>query len=101
MNHQLQPLGDRCIIEPAAAPEKVGSIFVPSMSKEKPTRGTVIAVGTGRMSDQGFRVPMTVQEGDEVIFNFYNTSEVEVDGKKYCMIHENEIACIVKKNSTA
>lgn len=93
----LIPLTDRVIIEPEKAPEKIGSIFVPERAKEKPQRGTVVAVGRGRVSDQGVSIPMTVKPGDTVMFNFYSATEFEVDGEKLFMLHEHEISCVIKK----
>jgi chaperonin GroES len=97
-NYQkLIPLTDRVIIEPAQGPEKIGGIFIPDQARQKNTQGLVVAVGPGRVSEHGVTIPMTVKVGDEVVFNEYTASQIKVDGHDLCMIHENEINCIVKK----
>jgi chaperonin GroES len=88
------PLTDRVIIEPIKPPDKIGAIYVPD--NEKPTRGLVVAAGPGRVSEHGVLIPLTVKVGDEVIFNCYTTSIIRFNGQDVCMIHENEINCIVK-----
>jgi chaperonin GroES len=85
------------IIEPIKAPEKIGAIFVPELAKDKPTRGIVVAIGPGRWSEQGVRIPMTVAVGDEVVFNFYSASQIDFNGVELRMVHEHEINCIIKK----
>lgn len=90
----LIPLSDRVIIEPVKNPEKIGRLFVPD--NEKPSRGRVLAVGPGRVSEHGVLLPMRVKVGDEVVFNFYTASQIKVDGQDVCLIHEHEINCIVK-----
>ena len=93
----LVPLMDRVIIEPLKSPEKIGSIHLPEMAREKPEAGTVVAVGPGRWSETGVRIPMTVQVGDTVYFSRYTASEIRLDGNELRMLHEHEISCIVKK----
>lgn len=97
-NYQkLIPLTDRVIIQPAQGPEKIGGIFIPDQARQKNTQGLVVAVGPGRVSEHGVTIPMTVKVGDEVVFSEYTASQIKVDGHDLCMIHENEINCIVKK----
>ena len=91
----LIPLLDRVIIEPLTGPEKIGGIIIPELAREKPDTGTVVAVGPGRVSDQGILIPTTVNVGDKVIFNRYSASQIELDGQKFSMIHEHEINCII------
>jgi chaperonin GroES len=94
---KLIPLTDRVIIEPVQGPEKIGGIIIPDQARTKSTQGIVVAVGPGRMSEQGALIPMTVRVGDEVVFNEYTASQIKVDGHELCMIHESEINCIIKK----
>ena len=98
-NYQkLIPLTDRVIIETVQGPEKTaGGIIIPDQARQKNTQGIVVAVGPGRVSEHGVTIPMTVQVGDEVVFNESTASQIKVDGHDLCMIHENEINCIVKK----
>jgi chaperonin GroES len=99
-NYQnLIPLTDRVIIEPITGPDKIGGIIIPDRSREKGTQGIVVAVGPGRVTEYGVCIPMTVKVGDEVVFNEYTASKIKVDGKELSMIHENEINCIVKKQT--
>ena len=95
--HKLIPIDDRVIVEPIAAPEKIGGIYVPDMVRDKPTSGRVVAVGLGRIAQSGARVPMTVKVGDEIVYNVYNAAKIVVENTELTVIHENEIAVIVQK----
>ncbi len=92
---KLTPINDRVIIEPEVQPEKIGAIILPDMAKEKPERGRVLARGPGRF-ELGIRIPMQVEPGDEVVFNFYSAAKVKVDGRELLVLHEHEIMAIVK-----
>lgn len=93
----LKPLGDRVIIEVAQEEEKtVGGIVLASAAKEKPQTGTVIAVGDGRVLENGQKVPVSVKEGDKVLFEKYAGSEVKYDGKEYLIVHDKDIVAIVE-----
>lgn len=93
----LKPLGDRVVIEVAQEEEKtVGGIVLASAAKEKPQTGTVIAVGDGRVLDNGQKVPVSVKEGDSILFEKYAGSEVKYDGKEYLIVHEKDIVAIVE-----
>jgi len=92
----IKPLGDRVIIEVAEVELKTKSgIIMPETSKEKPQKGKVIAVGTGKLLDNGTRAVPEVKEGDEVLFNKYAGSEVKVDEKDYLVIRESDILAIL------
>ena len=93
----LIPLTDRVIIEPLRGPEKVGSIVIPELARDKGTQGIVVAAGPGRVSEYGVLIPMTVKVGDEVVYSEYTASKIKVDGQEVAMIRENEINCIVRK----
>ena len=84
----IKPLGERVVIEVAESDVKTASgIVLPDTAKEKPQKGTVIAVGAGKLLDNGERAAMEVKVGDGVIFSKYSGSEVKVDGKDYLMRH--------------
>ena len=94
----LSPLGDRLVIEPSSREETSASgIIIPDTAKEKPERGTVVAVGPGKWNEDGEdRVPMTVKVGDTVIFSKYGYDEVKVDGKEYYILSESSVLAIIK-----
>ncbi|MBL1227150.1 co-chaperone GroES [Enterococcus sp. BWR-S5] len=93
----LKPLGDRVILEVAQEEEKtVGGIVLASAAKEKPQNGTVIAVGEGRVLDNGTKVPAEVKEGDTVMFEKYSGTEVKYDGKEYLIVSGKDIIAIVE-----
>ncbi len=87
----VKPLADRVLVEPAASEEKTaGGIIIPDTAKEKPQRGTVVAVGGGKKDE-----PMTVKEGDVVLYGKYAGTELNVDGKDYLMMRESDILAII------
>ena len=87
----IKPLADRVIIEPAAAEVKTaGGIIIPDTAKEKPQRGTVLAVGPGKPDE-----PMTVKVGDNVLYGKYSGTEIAVDGNNYLIMRESDIVAIV------
>ncbi|EKN64462.1 Co-chaperonin GroES [Schinkia azotoformans MEV2011] len=92
----LKPLGDRVVIELVEAEEKTASgIVLPDTAKEKPQEGRVVAVGTGRVLDNGEKVALEVKEGDRIIFSKYAGTEVKYEGKEYLIIRENDVLAIV------
>ncbi|MBR0260914.1 MAG: co-chaperone GroES [Selenomonadaceae bacterium] len=92
----IKPLGDRVVVEVAEVELKTKSgIIMPETSKEKPQKGKVVAVGTGKLLDNGTRAAMEVKVDDEVIFNKYAGSEVKVDDKDYLVIRESDILAIL------
>ena len=94
---KLKPLNDRVVVEPSKAEEKTaGGIVLPEAAKEKPLTGKVVAVGPGKMNDDGKRTPLDVKKGDKVLFGKYGGSDVEVDGKEYKIMREDEILGIVE-----
>ena len=87
----IKPLADRVLVEAAAAEEKKASgIIIPDTAKEKPQKGKVIAVGNGKKDE-----PLTVKEGDEVLYGKYAGTEITVDGKEYLIMRESDIFAIV------
>ncbi len=92
----IKPLGDRVVLEVAEVELKTKSgIIMPETSKEKPQQGKVVAVGAGKMLDNGSRAVPEVKEGDSVLFNKYAGSEVKVDDKEYLVIRESDILAIL------
>ncbi|CAG9610334.1 co-chaperone GroES [Pseudoneobacillus rhizosphaerae] len=92
----LKPLGDRIVIELVETEEKTASgIVLPDSAKEKPSEAKVVAVGTGRVLDNGERVALEVTVGDRIIFSKYAGTEVKYQGTEYLIIRENDILAIV------
>jgi chaperonin GroES len=91
----LKPLGDRIIVEPVEAEERtLSGIVLPDTAKEKPQEGVVVAVGTGRILDNGTRVALEVKVGDKVIFAKYGGTEIKVGAKDYLILAERDIYAI-------
>ena len=89
---KLEPLDDRIVVEPMEAESKTkGGIVLPDTAKEKQQKGKVIAVGPGRVADDGKRIPPTVKKGDKVIYAKYGGSEIDVDGKEYMILRESDV----------
>ena len=92
----LKPLGDRIIIELVETEEKTASgIVLPDTAKEKPQEGKVVAVGTGRVLENGERVDLEVADGDLIIFSKYAGTEVKYEGKEYLILRENDILAVI------
>ena len=93
----LQPLGDRLIVEAIEEEETTSSgIVLPDTAKEKPQRGRVLAVGPGARNDKGEVVPMEVAEGDEVIYSKYGGTEIKVDGDDLLVLRESDVLAKVQ-----
>jgi len=94
----LQPLHDQVIIKPMSAEEKTksGIILPETVNKERPEQGEIIAVGPGRLLDNGQRSSMGVQIGQQVMFKKYSTEEVKLDGQDYLVVAEHDILAIIK-----
>jgi chaperonin GroES len=87
----IKPLADRVIIEPSAAEEKTaGGIIIPDTAKEKPQRGLVVAVGPGKKDE-----PLTVKEGDSVLYGKYSGTEISFEDKEYLIMRESDIVAII------
>lgn len=93
----LRPIGDKVIVKAKAEEDKsAGGIILPDRAKEKPSEGTVIAVGPGRMLENGERKKMAVKEGDTVIYSKYGGTEVKLKGEEYIILEEDAIYAIVE-----
>ena len=89
---KLQPLGDRVVVQPSQEEEvSKGGIILPDTAKEKPQRGMIIAVGPGRLDEEGKRIPMEVKKGDKVIYSKYAGSEIKQDDKEVLILRETDI----------
>jgi chaperonin GroES len=89
---KIEPLDDRIVVEPMEAEAKTkGGIVLPDTAKEKPQRGKVVAVGPGRIADDGKRIAPSVKKGDVVVYARYGGTEVEVDEKEYIILRESDI----------
>ena len=89
---KVRPLDDRVVVCPMEAEEVTsGGIVLPDTAKEKPQRGSIVAVGPGRLLDSGERGELSVKEGDEVIYGKYGGSEIEIDGEDYKILRESDI----------
>ncbi|MDN3019442.1 co-chaperone GroES [Neobacillus drentensis] len=92
----LRPLGDRIVIELVESEEKTASgIVLPDSAKEKPQEGKVVAVGTGRVLENGERVALEVAVGDRIIFSKYAGTEVKFEGVEYLILRENDILAVL------
>jgi chaperonin GroES len=88
----LRPLDDRVVVEPQEAEERTaGGIVLPDTAKERPQRGTVVAVGPGKLMDSGNRGPLSVSVGDVVIYGKYSGTDIEVAGKEVKILRESDI----------
>jgi chaperonin GroES len=89
---KLQPLGDRVVVQPSADEDVTkGGIILPDTAKEKPQRGVVIAVGPGRLDEEGKRIPMEVKKGDKVIYSKYAGSEIKQNDEEVLILRESDI----------
>lgn len=95
---RIRPLADRVVIKPAAKEEKTkGGLFLPdTASKEKPQEGTIMAVGEGRLDDNGKRVALSVRVGDRVLFAKYAGTEIKLDEEDYLILAEKDVLAIVQ-----
>lgn len=93
---KLKPLGDRVVLKLVEQEEKTrGGILLPDTAKEKPQKGKVLAVGTGKVLDSGQKVPLDVNAGDTVIFGRYSGTEVKIEGEEYLIVSERDILAVV------
>ena len=93
---KLKPLGDKVVVEALEQEEKSpGGLYLPDTAKKKPQTGKVIAVGAGRILDDGKRSEMNVKVGDKVLFSKYGGNEVQIDGSEYTILDEDQIYAII------
>jgi chaperonin GroES len=93
----LQPLGDRLVVQREELEEKTsGGIFLPDSAKDKPTRGRVVAIGNGRVLNDGTRSSMQVKVGDRVLFTSYAGETIEIDDQEYLLMGESEVLAVIE-----
>ena len=94
---KIIPLNDRVLVKRTEEIQMTkGGIYIPDTAKEKPIEGKVIAVGSGKVSDSGERVPLTVKAGDRVLFGKYAGTEIKVEGEEHLMMREDDILAIIE-----
>jgi len=93
---KLRPIGDNILVERLEAEQKKKGIIIPDSAKEKPKQGKVVAVGKGKIDKDGKLIPMNVKKGDKVIFGSYAGTEVEVEGKQYVIMGEDDVLGIIE-----
>jgi chaperonin GroES len=94
----LKPLDDRVVVEPTEAEEKTaGGILLPDTAKQKPQQGKVVAVGPGKLGEDGNRLPLALKVGDTVLFGKYSGSDVEVSGKEFKILRESDVLAKLSK----
>ena len=94
---KIRPLHDRVLVERLEEREiKKGGIIIPDTAKEKPQEGRVIAVGNGKVSDDGKKIPLDVKTGDKVLFGKYSGSEVKLDDKEFLIMREEDVLAILE-----
>jgi chaperonin GroES len=89
---KIRPLDDRIVVEPIEAEERTaGGIVLPDNAKEKPQKGKVLAVGPGKMRDDGARMTMSLAKGDQVLYGRYSGTEIKIEGKEYLIVRESDV----------
>ncbi len=93
---KILPLADRVVVRALEETEQMrGGLYIPDTAKEKPQEGEIVAVGPGKMNDDGDRIPMEVKAGNRVLYGKYSGTEVKVDGDDYLILRESDILAIV------
>ena len=93
---KIRPLHDRVVVKRLEEKEVVrGGILIPDTAKEKPQEGEVLAVGNGKILDNGTKVPMDVKVGDRILFGKYSGSEIKIDGEEYLIMREDDVLAIL------
>ena len=96
MKSKLRPLHDRVLVKRLEEQdEKHGRIIIPDSAKEKPQEGKVVAVGTGRVTEDGKNLPLALKTGDRILFGKYSGSEIKVDGEEYLIMKEEDVLGIL------
>ncbi len=94
---KIRPLHDRLLVERLEETEvKKGGIIIPDTAKEKPQEAKVIAVGNGKVTDEGKKIPLDVKAGDKILFGKYSGSEVKIDNKEYLIMREEDVLAILE-----
>ncbi len=94
---KIRPLHDRILVKREDEEEgKHGSIIIPDTAKEKPQRGKVVAVGNGKITEEGKKIPLDVKPGDRILFSKYSGSEVKIDNEDYLIFREEDVLAILE-----
>ena len=94
---KARPLHDRILVKRIDEGEqKVGGIIIPDTAKEKPQQGKVVAVGTGKVKDDGKRIPLDVKDGDTILFGKYSGQEIKLDGEEFLIMREEEVLAVLE-----
>src|SRR5215203_6359975 len=97
----IRPLHDRVIVKRIEEGEqKVGGIIIPDSAKEKPQQGKVVAVGNGKVKDDGGRIALDVKAGDLILFGKYSGQEIKLDGEEYLIMREDEVLAVIDSGSS-
>jgi chaperonin GroES len=92
----VKPLADRVIVRALEAEQKTaGGIIIPDNAKEKPQKGEVVAVGPGKIADNGAKITMELKKGDKILYGKYSGTEVTVDGKEYLIMRESDVLAVL------
>jgi chaperonin GroES len=93
---KIQPLADRVVVQALEETEQMrGGLYIPDTAKEKPMQGTIIAVGPGKLSEEGARIEPDVKVGQRVLYGKYSGTEVSVDGEEYLILRESDILAVI------
>jgi len=92
----IKPLADRVVVKPIEESEEMrGGLYIPDTAKEKPQQGEIMAVGPGRVSDEGKRIEMELKQGDKVLYGKYSGTEVTVGGEQYLILREADVLAVI------
>ena len=93
---KVKPLADRVVVKPLEEAEQMrGGLYIPDTAKEKPQQGEIVAVGQGKVTDDGKRIDMELKVGDKVLYGKYSGTEVTIDGEQYLILRESDVLAIV------
>jgi chaperonin GroES len=96
MAKSIRPLGDKVLVKRMDVAEKTeGGIIIPESSTEKPLEGTVVAVGKGRVDEEGKTIPLTLKKGDKILFNKYGESEISVENEELLILEEADVLAVL------
>jgi chaperonin GroES len=94
---KLRPLQDRILVQRVKEEEKTkGGIIIPDTAKEKPVEGRVIAVGIGKLSEEGKRIALEVKKGDRILFGKYSGNEIKIEGEEYLIMREDDVLGVIE-----
>ena len=99
---KVRPLNDRILVKRVAEEEKTaGGLFIPDSAKEKPSRGEIIAVGHGKLDNDGKRVPLEVKAGEKILFGKYAGTEIKLDGEEHIILREDDVLAVIEDAGAA